>query len=71
MREKLPRFERFLASLFLRGPEAEFVLGDLAERYADDLAGGMTRTRAGSRLRRHILASGASWWRPAAIIARR
>jgi putative ABC transport system permease protein len=69
--EPLPRLERLLATVLLRGPGCDFVIGDLAERYAEELSSGVPRATARARLRWQILASALSWWRPSAIAARR
>lgn len=66
---RLPVLERLVLGL-VRGPEAEFVVGDLLERYSDDLDAGVLPGRARRRLRRQVLATVANWLRPGAIADR-
>ena len=67
----LPWPERALVGLLVRGEGSEFVVGDLVERWADDLAAGVGRTEAGRRLRRNVLRTVGHWWKPSAVAARR
>ena len=66
----IPLLDRLLLAL-VRGRGAEFVVGDVLERYAADLAGGMAAWKARRRLRRQAMATVASWWRPGVVSDRR
>ena len=67
---RLPRLERVLVALMLRGPEADVVVGDIVEGYAEDLATGDAQSRARRRLRRQVIVSCLEWGRPGAIADR-
>ncbi|MEX1256912.1 MAG: ADOP family duplicated permease [Gemmatimonadota bacterium] len=58
-------------ALFLRGPGAEFIVGDIVERFLDDRECGVPLVVARSRLRRQALSSALAWWSPSTIIRRR
>lgn len=62
---RLSRFDRVLLRVLIRGPGAEFVIGDLLEAYESDLQAGATRSEARLRLRVGIVGSG-----HAALLAR-
>jgi len=64
---RLPLLDRVLVSLLLRGAEAEVVVGDIVERYIEDLAAGEAPARARKRLRRQVVTSCFEWWRPGAV----
>ncbi len=64
---RLPWVERVLAALFLRGGEADVVVGDIVERCAEDLAEGGSSTQARKRLRRQVIVSCWEWWRPGVV----
>ncbi|MEQ9400898.1 MAG: ADOP family duplicated permease [Longimicrobiales bacterium] len=66
----MPAAERLLAGLLIRGPGADFVIGDLAEGWHHDRSG-LGARRARRRLRRRVLASARAWWTPRAWRARR
>ena len=68
---RLPWPERFVVSVLIRGEGAEFLVGDLVERWADDLGGGVAPAEARRRLRRNVLRTMAHWWKPSAVRARR
>ena len=68
---ELPRLDRLVIAVLLRGRGAEFVVGDLVERFDSDLADADMRRGAHRRLRRGVLASALAWWRPSAVAARR
>ena len=60
---RLPLPERLLADRFLDGDAAEFVVGDLVERYEADRRAGMSTPRARARLFAQTLASCRAWRR--------
>ncbi|MCA9739440.1 MAG: hypothetical protein KC645_17575, partial [Gemmatimonadetes bacterium] len=66
----LPAPERWLLRWALRGEGSEFLLGDLLERYQDDLDRDLPAGSARRRLRREALGAVWAWWRPRAVRAR-
>jgi len=66
----IPFLDRLLLGL-VRGRGAEFVVGDVLERYGADLAAGMTAWKARGRLRRQVLGTVVTWWRPGVLKDRR
>jgi putative ABC transport system permease protein len=68
---QLPLDCRLLLAAMVRGPGAEHVIGDIHERFADDLESGTDRARALRvarwRARRQAVATIWSWWRPSAV----
>ncbi len=44
MDTRLPRLDRVLVALLLRGADSDVVVGDIVERYAEDLAAGESRS---------------------------
>ena len=52
---RLPLPERILARRYLDGDAAEFVVGDLMERYEEDRAAGVSWARARIRLLRQTI----------------
>lgn len=67
----LPWPERLAAGLLLRGEEADSVVGDVVERWHDDLAGGLDARAARRRMRRNLWRSVGHWWKPSAVACRR
>ena len=65
----LPFLDRLVLGL-VRGPAAEFIVGDVLERYDEDLASGVLPLQARMRLRRQALATALSWYRPGAVVDR-
>lgn len=55
----------------MRGEGADFVIGDVLERFADDIDAGGPRWRARVRFRVHVLTTCLAWWAPRASQARR
>lgn len=58
---RLPLLDRLLLGL-IRGDGAEFVVGDVLERYRDDIRSGMDPRHAARRLRRQAGVSAVWWW---------
>lgn len=68
MKPRRPPLAQLLLDLLLRGEGAEFVVGDLLERYEADRAQG--RADARGRLWRGGAASVWAWWKPTAVVRR-
>jgi putative ABC transport system permease protein len=66
----LPLLDRVLIGLLLRGADLEHLIGDIVERYQDDLVANIGRRSARRRLRRQVLATCASWWSPSVVVRR-
>jgi len=64
---RLPPLYRILLWALVRGPGAEFVVGDLIEGYGDDLAAGVTPGKARSRLRQSVIGTCVAWVQPAGM----
>lgn len=70
MKRRLPRLWALVLWVFVRGAGSEHVRGDIVERWADDLARGVSPGEARRRLRRQVVGSVLSWWKPTAILRR-
>ena len=64
---RLPWVDRALLAVLLRGYEADVVVGDIVERYGDEIDAGISRSAARSRLRHQVVVSCIQWWRPRAV----
>ena len=58
-----PRIVRALAELLIRGPDAPFLLGELADTFDRDLQVGRSPAEARRRYRANVIASVLSYWR--------
>ena len=66
MNQPLPAFYRLLLTVLVWGRGAEYVIGDIQERFSEDLESS-SRGSARGRLRRQVLATIVTWWHPTAL----
>lgn len=66
-----PRLWYALLVAVVRGHGADFVIGDVLERFADDVDAGTPLWRARLRFRAHVLSTCLAWWAPGAAGLRR
>jgi putative ABC transport system permease protein len=66
LNQPLPAFYRLLLTVLVWGRGAEYVIGDIQERFSEDLESS-SRGSARGRLRRQVLATIVTWWHPTAL----